>query len=266
MSSGTKRRRANTNGASNTDEPSLARLNQLMAEAVKIAKAIEPTRGDGPAIKKAHTLAKSLLKALPTDVVVKSVGYDEHKASFEAEMKALQTSCKKNWKYGYEDQEEMMKKLSKSVVNWLKELWSLMQEEDMDLKLIEKSLALCSDTIDKMMNCNSRAGYLDMTFKAKIVNDEEETIFEENVAVTHTLGWMWRELLVIASTRGTAVKTMLTNIKLYKLIKEVFNLFRDSDSVEKNCDGYGFWDDHWSDEMKDAAVKVRSERPDEGKS
>ncbi|KAF4616981.1 hypothetical protein D9613_008294 [Agrocybe pediades] len=257
-STSNKRRRANTTGAASkpkadadagTDQPSLSRLNQLMTEALKTAKAIQPTRSDGPAIKKAHTLANSLLKAIPADITLKTIAFDEHKASFDAEVKALQRHCKRDYHDGYDEQTEMMEDLSKSIVEWLVELWELMQEPDMDLKVIEKCFVL--------------AEYTDLDFKVKIVNDNGKVVYKGDSSVNRTLGWLWRELLIIATTRGLPIKTMLASIERFRLTDEVYDLFRES-HVDDDADMLKyckFWDGHWSDDMKAAAARVFAAKP-----
>ncbi|KAF9549274.1 hypothetical protein CPC08DRAFT_729380 [Agrocybe pediades] len=276
FSTSNKRRRANTTGAASkpdkadadagTDQPSLSRLNQLMTEALKTAKAIQPSRSDGPAIKKAHALANSLLKAIPADITLKTIAFDEHKASFDAEVKALQRHCKRDYHDGYDEQTEMMEDLSKSIVEWLVELWELMQEPDMDLKVIEKCFVLCASTVDRIADCESRAEYTDLDFKVKIVNDNGKVVYKGDSSVNRTLGWLWRELLIIATTRGLPIKTMLASIERFRLTDEVYDLFRESHVARIDDDAdmlkyCKFWDGHWSDDMKAAAARVFAAKP-----
>lgn len=167
MSTGNKRRRttatANSGDPSTTSDASkatLARLNELLAEALTTAKAVKPGRGDGSAIKKARRLVNSLLKALPIDTTIQAIGYDAHKVSLDKSIKALQKDCKRNWKDGYEEQGEMMEEIGSEIVEWISDLWRLMVEDDADLTLIKQALILCSDTVDRIWACHSRLVFL----------------------------------------------------------------------------------------------------------
>lgn len=153
MSSGNKKLRKAT--SSSADAP-LTRLNKLLADAVQVAKEVEPMREDGPAIKKAHKLANSLLKVLPIEVAVKSIEYNTHKASLDKAIKELKKDVSRNWKNGWDEHSEMEEEIGDEIVEWFPTLWQQMAVDGMDVKPVQQALVLCSSTVKSIENIRSR--------------------------------------------------------------------------------------------------------------
>ncbi|KAF9555900.1 hypothetical protein CPC08DRAFT_820799 [Agrocybe pediades] len=238
----------------------LPRLNLLLAEAVDSAKAVDPQSADDASIRKARALAKSLLDALPVDPAVAAIAYDERKASFLKAVEELEKSCKpRDWRCDWEIHGCMMVDIIKNVGKWFSPIWIYMQKEDSDLAFVEKCLILCGETINRTAGCKARASFWEIENTFSIFDDGGEVVYEELLDITHPLGWMWRELLVIATSRGVPIDSMVANIQQFRLDSEVYDFIRQPGEQE-NRDGYKFWDTHWSAEMRAAASEVAIHR------
>lgn len=217
----------------------------------------------------------------PSDKIlrkIKAVGYDEHKKSLEDGVKALNKSVKRDWKNGWEEQGEMMGEIADEVLEWLPVLWRTAVEDGLELPLIRKCLLLCTETVNKVSNCNSRSEFCDMDFEVTITNSDEVTIYEEASAdIDHTLAWMWKEILITAATKGAPTKDIESDIERLKIKNDVYSFIRkDGGKSSFNVDflalqflkctvhlventyytGYEFWDAHWTTAMKKTASRL----------
>ncbi|KAF9555533.1 hypothetical protein CPC08DRAFT_821005 [Agrocybe pediades] len=281
MAGGTKRRRVDASSrtlrSQDAQKQGLLRLNELIAEAIEVAKTLEPGFTDGILIREAHTLTDSLRKALPCDR--SKVKYEENKMSLRQNLKKLQKICEGYyWADSYETQGELMSDISVRMNEWLAHVWLCMQEGDtVDMNEVEKALVLCSETADDIKGCHMRLEYTDFTTNPTTVVDAGgKVVYEEEYgSMKHNLAWMWRELLVTSTSRNLPTQTILQNVKRFELVQEICKLLRsrseeeddeedeeedaeEDEEEDENDDGYGFWDGHWTVAMKAAADHVIS--------
>jgi len=158
---------------------------------------------------------------------LQAIGYDEHKESLEDSVKALNKSVKRDWKDGSEEQGEMMEEIAAEVLEWLPILWRTAVEDGLELPLIRKCLLLCTETINKVANCNSRSEFGDLDFEVTITNSDDVKIYEETSAgIEHTLAWMWKEILVMASAQGAPTKNIESDIERLNIKDDVYGFIR----------------------------------------
>jgi hypothetical protein len=156
-----------------------------------------------------------------------AIGYDEHKKSLEEGVKALLKDVKRDWKDGWERQGEMMGEIAGEVLEWLPTLWRVAVEDGLELQLIRKCLVLCTETIKKTANSNSRSEFCDMDFELTVKNRVGVTIYEESCAdIYDALAWMWKEILVAASAEGAATKAIESDINRLELKDAVYSFIR----------------------------------------
>jgi hypothetical protein len=206
-----------------------------------------------------------------------AIGYDTHKKSLEDAVRALNKDIKRNWKDGWEEQGEMMGEIAGEVLEWLPTLWRVAVKDGLELQLIQKCLLLCTETIHKVANSNSRSEFGDMDFEVTITDSKDIKIYEETHAgVDHTLAWMWKEILVAASAQGAATKAIESDIDRLKIKDDVYSFIRKDGgksnfpfkspqiltpaaydpTEDSHHTGYSFWDEHWTPAMKDAASRL----------
>jgi hypothetical protein len=157
------------------------------------------------------------------------INYNRHKKSFDKRVKDLLKDVRRDWKHGYEEQFEMMSTIAEEVLEWLPLLWSTTVEDGQELDLVHRSLVLCTETIDKIANSNSRAKFTDVENQLVIENAQNEPVYTEDYApVAHSLAWLWRELLVSAEARGavTVTTAIESDIHRLKIKDEVYGLIR----------------------------------------
>ncbi|KAF4616269.1 hypothetical protein D9613_008312 [Agrocybe pediades] len=286
MAGGNKRRRVDASSrtlrSQDGQKQGLPRLNELIAEAIEVAKTLEPGLTDRVLIKEAHTLTDSLRKVLP--LVRSEVKYEEYKMSLRQNLKKLQKICEGYyWADSYETQGELMSDISVRMNEWLAHVWLCMQEGDtVDMNGVEKALVLCSETVDDIKGCHMRWVYARMvgvyglsTNPTTVVDVNGKVVYEEEYgSMKHNLAWMWRKLLVTSTSRNLPTQTILQNVKRFELVQEICKLLRRSEEEDdeedeeedaeegnagdENDDGYGFWDGHWTVAMKAAADHVIS--------
>ncbi|KAF9549280.1 hypothetical protein CPC08DRAFT_769111 [Agrocybe pediades] len=270
MARGNKRRRIDASSSSttlrsnsvNVEKPSLTRLNELISEAVQIAKAIQPVfHEDWLLIKEAHILKDSLLKALPVDST--DIKYEEHEPSIRKDVQELEFL---NSRPGENETiEYLISKLAERLNQWLAHIWRCMQHEDLvDMNLVEKSFVLCSEGLEVILDCCAREECTLCTMHhTTVVDAGGKVVYDEYYGrLIHNMAWMWRELLVVSTSRNLPTHSIIKNIRRFRLLEDVLNLLRrqyDEDAeAEENDEGYGFWDGHWTNAMKVAATDVLS--------
>lgn len=196
-----------------------------------LEKQIYPVRLDSLPAAQKSTLLDALShveQARQSQEKLASIGYETHKRSLDNGVKDLLKHVKREWHDGYEEQSEMMQEISQEVLEWLPKLWQVGIEEGLEIQLIRKCLVLCTDIINKVANCGSRLEFSDMDSALTITNSKNATIYKEEYAgVKHSLAWMWRELLLKASTTpGAATKAIEADITRLKLKDKVYDLIR----------------------------------------
>lgn len=195
---------------------------------------------------------------------INKIGYEEHKASLSGDVKDLLKHVKRDWHDGYEEQSEMMSEIAEEILGWLPDLWQIAVEDGLELSLIQKCLVLCSETVNKIERCNSRAEFSDGDFAITIKTSDGRTVYDREYAyIGDTLTWMWRELLIAAVVRGgtnsAAVKEIKSSIERLKLTSEVSDLIRCKGEVEHSVDDDEYHDRHWTQAMKDAGFQLHAE-------
>ncbi|KAF4616752.1 hypothetical protein D9613_008272 [Agrocybe pediades] len=264
---GTKRRRTGSPTSSTTtlrdDEanqgPSWSRLNALIAEAVEMAKLVKPTSADDAAVQQAHKLTNSLLNVLPGRIksrenTAQILNYEYQKLLLQTSVRALQQHIIRDPIDGWEEQGAMGQEIWDTLIDWFDLIWGELTEEDVNLAVIENCLVVCSNALVGMYAIDCRAELSESEPTAYLCDEEDNTICDESLS--QAIVWMWRELLVIAASRNQPTKSILGTINRLGLTDKVCALFRKG-KEEKNPDGYTFWDAHWTDDMKEAAAKVR---------
>lgn len=94
-----------------------------------------------------------------------------------------------------------MTDISKEILKWLPKLWRLMTKlNGADLKRVQQSLVLCTDTVKSIENCNSRyveisgfdayvftynrrCEYSDMSFKITITDYNKKVIYKVHIFI-----------------------------------------------------------------------------------
>ena len=172
-------------------------------------------------------VSNSLTVLTLTKPKLDAIGYDTHKKSLDDAVRALNKDIKRNWKDGWEEQGEMMGEIAGEVLEWLPTLWRVAVNDGLELELIRKCLLLCSETIHKVANSNSRSEFGDMDFEVTITDSKDIKIYEETHAgIDHTLAWMWKEILVAASAQGAATKAIESDIDRLKIKDDVYSFIR----------------------------------------
>ncbi|KAK0465894.1 uncharacterized protein EV420DRAFT_1508518 [Desarmillaria tabescens] len=248
------------------------RLHDLLTDALNTAKSLEMTPDNHVALQNVRKIAVSLLDILPGEKrAVKDLKYELHDISLTSLSSELATSEKYDPEDRHDEQGPLMDRIMKEVVEWLPDIWLTMAEENADMDLIRRCLILCSSAADDL------GGEYDCTDTLVITNSEKKTVYNQSHYVVDYMAWMWREFLVFSAVRGAPV-SVCGVIRDDEEYEQIFSLFRQDttgtflasrmsplrltdDGIDpKNEDGYAFWDDHWSEEMRTIANRLYAER------
>ncbi|KAK0234189.1 hypothetical protein IW262DRAFT_1488381 [Armillaria fumosa] len=231
------------------------RLHNLLTDALTTAKTLEVTPVNRAALQNVREIAVSLLDILPGERAVRDLKYDLHYIS----LTSLSRELAKVEEYDPDDQHDeqvpLMERIMEEVVGWLPDIWLAMAEENADVDLIRRCLEICSSAAN-----DSLGDEFDCSRRLVITNSEKIMVYnDEACCVLEYIAWMWREFLVFSAIRGSLVSAGEV-IKDDELYEQVFSLFRQDTSDPNNKDGYPFWDEHWTQEMKNVASGLYAER------
>ncbi|KAK0432523.1 hypothetical protein EV421DRAFT_2023964 [Armillaria borealis] len=196
------------------------------------------TRNATGALRNRTTAPVPVAHILPGgEIPIRDLKYELHSVSLKSLAKELETDQKYDSEDEGDEQGPLMERIMKEVVEWLPDIWLAMAEENEDMDLIRGCLNLCSSAANDLL---------------VITNSGKKIVYNQSYYVVDYMAWMWREFLVFSVIRGCPVSACEI-IKDDEIYEQVFSLFRQNTSDPKNEDGYAFWDDHWSQEMKTVA-------------
>ncbi|PBK59303.1 hypothetical protein ARMSODRAFT_899472, partial [Armillaria solidipes] len=236
--------------------PPVQRLHNLLTDALTTAKTLEVTPDNHAALQNVREIAVSLLDILLGERAVRDLKYDLHYVSLTSLSRELATIEEYDPDDQHDEQVPLMERIMEEVVEWLPDIWLAMAEENADMVLIRKCLNLASSAADDLLSC-IRGEEFDCTDRLVIINSAKKTVYNQSHYVVDYVAWMWREFLVFSAIRGSPVLASEI-IKDDELYEQVFSLFR-QDPSGMFSDGYAFWDDHWSQEMKNVASGLYAE-------
>ncbi|PPQ78574.1 hypothetical protein CVT25_011785 [Psilocybe cyanescens] len=246
----------------------LARLQELLAEALTTAKAVVPTHHRHATIRKVHQTIGSLLAVLPEDRNSNARSeYNAHKRALNKSMDALRSSCEIEGLEALDKQGLLIGDIVDELSEWIPNIWYNIADtnaEEADEDLAQDSLRSCSIATSAMQDCPEAAGFYNYTGRLTILDpddeDDDNIIYDDyDACMTQNLAWMWRELLVFMASRNRSTDCILEDIRVKGFTNEVFGFIRQP-GEETNADGYQFWDAHWTDSMKKAAAVLCSKR------
>jgi hypothetical protein len=220
-----------------------------------------------------------------TQQKITAIGYDKHKKSLDDAVEALEEDISRNRWEGYDTHSDMMEEIVVEILQWLPTLWHVAVQDGSELRLpdgqevqlIRECLLLCSTTVKALVNCNSRIDFDDSDFEVTITDFKNTTVYQADcTGVSHTLAWMWRELLVATAARSVATQAIESDIDRLKLKGKVYGFIRkdgrEPDLIvflnvrfsyssfclaeDKHRDGWNFWDAHWTQAMRTAASQI----------
>ncbi|KAK0465893.1 uncharacterized protein EV420DRAFT_799781 [Desarmillaria tabescens] len=241
-----KKGRVVSSSKAKSNIPTAQPLHNLLTEALAMAKSLDVTPDNRVTLRNVRKIAVALLDILPGDErTVRDLEYESHYlslTSLASELAASETNDPEDRCY---EQIPLMEGIMEEVVEWLPDIWLEMAEENADMDLIRRCLNLCSAAADDL-----RGEFLDCTNRLVIANSEKKTIYDQSYYVVDYMAWMWRESLIFSAIQGLPVPPEV--MKDDEIHEQIFSLFCQDTTDPRNEDGYAFWDNHWSPEMKAA--------------
>ncbi|PBL02896.1 hypothetical protein ARMGADRAFT_1159373 [Armillaria gallica] len=235
------------------------RLNDILTDALTRAKVIKVTPGNRAALQNARKLAASILSVLPEaedESAIKDLAYELHCVSLSSLVNELATDVKYNPEDQGDQQAHMLQCIMEEIIKWLPDIWLAMADASADMELVRCCLMLCSSVADQVDDC--LGNYFDWTSRLVIIDSTKQTVYDGHHLVGDYMAWMWREYLVFSATRGSRIPA---NEAIWgESYDDVLNLIRRTPGESVNMDGLAFWDDHWSAEMRTAALRLYAER------
>ncbi|KAK0461791.1 uncharacterized protein EV420DRAFT_129183 [Desarmillaria tabescens] len=233
------------------------RLNDILTDALTRAKVIKVTPGNRAALQNARKLAASILSVLPEDEsTVQNLSYELHCVSLSSLVNELATDVKYNPEDQGDQQAQMLQCIMEEIIKWLPDIWLAMADTNADMELVRSCLMLCSSVADQVANC--LGDYFEWTRRLVITDSNQQTVYDGDHLVGDYMAWMWREYLVFSAIRGSRIPP---NEAIWgESYDDVLNLIRRTPGESENAIGLAFWDDHWSAEMRTAALRLYSER------
>ncbi|KAK0478587.1 hypothetical protein EDD18DRAFT_872818 [Armillaria luteobubalina] len=229
------------------------RLHNLLTDALTTAKTLELTPDSCVALQNVREIAVSLLDILPGERAVRDLKYDLHYISLTSLSRELTNVEEYDPDDEHDEQAPLMKSIMEEVVEWLPDIWLAMAEENADLVLIRTCLNLASSA------ANDLGEEFDCTDRLIIINSEKKTVYNQSYYVVDYVAWMWREFLVFSALRGYTVSAGEVT-KDDDLYEQIFSLFRQATGGPGNEDGCAFWDEHWTQEMRNISSSLYAER------
>ncbi|KAF9029829.1 hypothetical protein BDZ89DRAFT_1065121 [Hymenopellis radicata] len=243
----------------------LTRIATLLQEVMDAAKTVKdlPTAGL-PDLRRARGLAAALLTTLPPDPAIEEIKIVEHKGRIETKLSKLRSSCASDWHDGYETQWEYMEQICAEIGKWLPAIWNAF-ETGSDFQIVRTAIVYCTQTVDAIWDCESRAEFSDASTKVTIQNAAGQTIYKSSRHISDALKWFWRELLISDASQQSdpSSSAILADLEENKMTDKVFRLLAApvSDGTKtSNRDRKDSFNKHWTPEMHDVAQKLVSGR------
>ncbi|KAK7683691.1 hypothetical protein QCA50_013067 [Cerrena zonata] len=195
-----------------------------------------------------------------TALLIDVVNYDIHEKSLNDQVKALEKHCKRNWHRSSEIQAEMMMKIGKEVLQWLPHLWQIGVEKGLEMDLVQKCLVLCTTIIIRVTKCGSFVEFCEIEFALVISDTIGNVVYKDNTYLLQSIAWVWRELLVSATSKHRSPNGILADIRRLQFEEEVYEYLKRGNVENRMDEGRGYWDVHWNEDMRAAALFLLDER------
>ncbi|KAF8883204.1 hypothetical protein CPB85DRAFT_394927 [Mucidula mucida] len=104
------------------------------------------------------------------------VAYEAHSDILNKKLRKLKSSCKSDWKTGWEEQSVFMADICGAVAEWLNELWNAMMVHREDPKVIHRCVLL--RCIRSVRNCHSQSEFEDNDADVHIQDENKNTVFK----------------------------------------------------------------------------------------
>ncbi|KAF9028595.1 hypothetical protein BDZ89DRAFT_1038966 [Hymenopellis radicata] len=179
------------------------------------------------------------------------VNFANRKRILAKKLAALRKSCRNA--DGWDQEGYYMAEACGAIADWLPDLWSAMMEHGAQVDIVQKSIIHCCETAKAIEKCDSEADFDDIETEVDIKDKDGKLIFQSASHLDRALQWFWRELLVFSQVQGHPRTAVLDSLDRFKITDKVLATIRKNPDDVDGEDGWPLWDQHWTEDMHQAA-------------